>query len=152
MNDIEQATRRLADATGAKQGRHEVDGRDRVSLSAGWAANKCTAAADAGRRLAQMTFALAEGMEGCGTPAQQRVTGAVATLCVKIAAKHPNAPCDAIREACRWTGATRACTAPARCFAWGCRDREPRPSSSVRRSKTPSVVGGPAGGCRARPG
>jgi hypothetical protein len=64
MNDIEQATRRLADATGAKQGRHEVDCRDRVSLSAGWAANKCAAAVDAGGQLAQMTFALAEGMEG----------------------------------------------------------------------------------------
>lgn len=81
-----------------------MDGRDLVSLSAGWAANECAAAADAGGQLAQMTFALAEGMEGWGPRAQQRFAGAVGELCAEIAAKHPEAPGDAIREAFRWTG------------------------------------------------
>lgn len=104
MTDIEAKTRQLAIEIGMKTGPHEVDGRDRVNLSAGWVANKCAHAADAGGRLAQMTFALMDAMEEWGTPVEQRFGGAIAKLCDEIAARNPAGPGDAIRDAFNWTG------------------------------------------------
>lgn len=104
MTEIEARTRELAVELGMKIGRHEVGGRDRVSLSAGWIANKCAHAADAGSRLSQMTFALMNAMEEWGTPAEQRFAGAIAKLCDEIAGQHPAAPGDAIRDAFNWSG------------------------------------------------
>nr|WP_145545239.1 hypothetical protein [Variovorax boronicumulans] len=104
MTDIEANTRRLAAEMGAEQGRHPVDGRDLVGLAAGWLANRCAHAADAGGLLAEMTFALADSMEGWGSISQQRFTGALAKLCAEIAAQHPARPGDAVRDAFLWTG------------------------------------------------
>lgn len=104
MTDIETKTRQLAAEMGAQQGRHEVDGRDLVSLAAGWLANRCAHAADAGGLLPEMTFALADSMEGWGSTSQQRLAGALAKLCAEIAAQNPAAPGDAIRDAFLWTG------------------------------------------------
>ena len=104
MTEIEARTRQLANEVGLKTGRHEVDGRDRVSLSAGWIANKCAHAADAGGRLPQMTFALMDAMEEWGTPAEQRFAGAIAKFCDEVARQHPKASGDAIRDAFNWSG------------------------------------------------
>lgn len=104
MTDIESRTRQLADDAGLRTGRHEVDGRDLVSLFAGWVANKCAHAADAGGRLPQMTFALMDAMEEWGTPTEQRFAGAIAKLCHELAAQRQDAPGDAIRDAFNWSG------------------------------------------------
>lgn len=104
MTTIEERTRQIASEVGAEQGAHVVDGRDLVSLAAGWFANRCAVAADAGGHLPEMTFELANAMEGWGTPAQQRFAGALAKLCAEIAAQNPAALGDAIRDAFLWTG------------------------------------------------
>lgn len=88
----------------AERGSHVVDGRDLVSVAAGWFTNKCAAAADAGGGLTEMTFALLNSMEGWGTPAEQRFASLLAKLCADIAADYRAAPSDAIRDAFLWTG------------------------------------------------
>jgi hypothetical protein len=104
MTDVEARTRQLATEVGAEEGRHVVDGADLVSVAAGWFTNKCAHAADSGGLLPEMTFALVNAMEGWGTPAQQRFAGVLAKLCAEIAAQHPGAPGDAVRDAFLWTG------------------------------------------------
>jgi hypothetical protein len=58
MTEIEARTRQLAKEVGLKNCATKFDGRDRVSSSAGWIANRWAHAADARGRLSQMTFAL----------------------------------------------------------------------------------------------
>jgi len=104
MTDVEARTRQLAIEVGADQGKHSVDRRDLVNLAAGWAARCCADAADLGGKLPEMTFALASAMEEWSTAPQQRFAGAIARLCAEIAAQHPAAPGDAVRDAFLWTG------------------------------------------------
>lgn len=104
MTDIEETTRRLAAEVGAGQGRHPVDGADLVSLAAGWVARTCAEAADLGGQLPEMTFRLADAMEGEADATRQRLAGALAKICFEVAERHPEAPGDAIRDAFLWTG------------------------------------------------
>jgi hypothetical protein len=104
MTNIETRTRQLATEVGAAQGRHQIDGSDLISLAAGWASRSCAHAADEGGALPEMTFALADAMEEWAKPVEQRFAGAIAKLCAEIAAQHPAAPGDAIRDAFLWTG------------------------------------------------
>ncbi len=105
MPDIEARTRQHATASGAPQGRHEVDGRDLVALLAGWVARICAETVDKGGRIKEMRVALADAMEHPWVNASERQFAALLVVdCDRIAGEHPLDPGDAIRAAFEWTG------------------------------------------------